>query len=403
MALPTTTNRGLKGHSAQQRWSSKFVAFVTQTFFIGGMCILAFTVMKQLSATTMDEQEQQAGLLVPVSTVTGTNKNINPKRTRLKESVNLQDLKHAYERVENLIQPPLGQGTSPKDPTLNPYSLDLRGTDMTLPENDVLRSNRIIYMITPTYKRRTQMVDLTRVSQTLRLAKESGYHERLYWILLEDADFPSHRIRHVAIQSGISFAHVSLRTPYASRTKFKAHRGLEQRNRGLDLVEEIGAEGVVYFLDDDNAYHVQLFHELAYTTHVSVFGTGLPGGSAYERCRVDPNTGKVEKLLTTWEAPRTFPIDMAGFAFATHHLARTKAAGKKMRFSQDMLPGYLENDLISFAAGTVTELQPLAANCTRILAWHVKTVGNEYYYNPEEGVPANPKSSPKFEFMTRLV
>ena len=358
------------------------------------ICILAGGLLIQFNMMqNMDQQKTSAE-----SSQSPPSRELRkPIRTRIKESDVVQDLKHAYQRVENLVQPPLGEGTDKHDKTLNPHSKDHRGTDMSLPEHATLRSNRIVYLITPTHKRQTQMVDLTRVSQTLRLAKESGYHERLYWIILEDADFPSHRVRQVAVQSGLAFAHKSIRTPLASRTKFKAHRGLEQRNAGLDLLEEIGAEGVVYFLDDDNAYHIQLFHELAYTTHVSVFGTGLPGGSAYERCRVDPRTGKVDKLLTTWEAPRKFPVDMAGFAFATHHLARTTAAGKKMRFSQDMLPGFLESDLISFAASTLSELEPLAANCTRILAWHVKTLGNDLYYNPEDG------NKTKFNFMVRLV
>lgn len=74
---------------------------------------------------------------------------------------------------------------------------------------------------------------------------------------------------------------------------------------------------------------------------------------------------------------------MAGFAFATHHLARNKAKGKPMKFTQSSRPGYLENDLMLYAAQKVSELEPLAANCTRILAWHVKTKGNDLYYNPE--------------------
>jgi hypothetical protein len=228
------------------------------------------------------------------------------------------------------------------------------------------------------------------------MAVEGGYHERLYWIILEDSHHCTHRVRQLALESGIPFAHKAIPTPKWVLKNPKAHRGLDQRNAGLDVVEEVGAEGVVYFMDDDNAYNVQLLHELSYTTHVSVFGVGMPGGSAYERCHVDPKTGKVDKLLTTWEAPRKFPMDMAGFAFATHHLARLSKAKVPLRFTQKSLPGYLENDLISLMADSVPELEPLAANCTRILSWHVKTVGNDLYYNPEGNKEV-------FQLMTALV
>lgn len=206
-----------------------------------------------------------------------------PKRSRLKEKDVLPQLTNAMKPAENLIQPPLGAGTSKEDPSLSPIEKSYRGTDLTVAENQSIRENRLIYLITPTYKRRTQMVDLTRLSQTLRLARESGYHQRLYWIILEDADTASSRVRQIALDSGIPFAHQAVKTSLAVRRNPRAHRGLEQRNMGLDIVEQVGAEGVVYFMDDDNAYHVQLMHELSYTTHVSVFGVGLPGGSAYER------------------------------------------------------------------------------------------------------------------------
>lgn len=319
-----------------------------------------------------------------------------PKRTRILESDVMPQLTNARKPITDLIQPALGPGGSSSDPTLQPYSKSLRGLDLNLPAHQKLRENRILYLITPTYTRQTQIVDLTRLGQTLRLARESGFHWRLYWIILEDAQRCSHRVRQMAEESGVPFAHKAVKTSLAVRSNPKAHRGLEQRNAALDIIEQVGAEGVVYFMDDDNAYNVQLMHELSYTTHVSVFGVGLPGGSAYERCHVDPATGKVDKLLTTWEAPRTFAIDMAGFAFATHHLASTRAAGKPMRFTQSSKPGYLENDLILFAAKGVTELEPLAANCTRILAWHVKTVGNNLYYNPEP-------TKQKFDLMVSLV
>jgi len=187
-----------------------------------------------------DQQQQQRSLLRQSPAA--------PTRSRIMEADVMTQLRQAYTAVENLIQPPLGEGTSREDPTLQPLSKDYRGLDMALPANDQLRSNRILYLITPTYKRRTQMVDLTRLSQTLRLAVEAGYHRRLYWILLEDATAPTHRVRQFALESGIPFAHKAVKTPEwikkKPKKKPKAHRGIEQRNAGLDIVEQVGAEGV---------------------------------------------------------------------------------------------------------------------------------------------------------------
>jgi UDP-N-acetyl-D-mannosaminuronate dehydrogenase len=42
-------------------------------------------------------------------------------------------------------------------------------------------TNPIIFVITPTYTRATQMPDMTRLSQTLRLVKD------LFWIVVEDS------------------------------------------------------------------------------------------------------------------------------------------------------------------------------------------------------------------------
>jgi len=173
------------------------------------------------------------------------------------------------------------------------------------------RSERILYIITPTHNRMTQMVDLQRLQQTLRLASVQ-YHTNIYWILIEDADVCSQRVRTIAEESGLAFAHKAIGSTVKTSSKQSKqktttknnnaghHRGLKQRNLGLETVLEVGKEGVVYFADDDNGYHVQLFTELLFTRHTSIFAVGMSGGSAYERCHVNPKTGTVDAILTTW-------------------------------------------------------------------------------------------------------
>jgi len=68
---------------------------------------------------------------------------------------------------------------------------------------------------------------------------------------------------------------------------------------------------------------------------------------------------------------------MAGFAFST-----TALLAKKPRFLASSTAGMLETDFLSALVSEVSDLEPLAANCTRILVWHVKTLEPQYFNNP---------------------
>jgi len=269
-------------------------------------------------------------------------------------------------------------------------------------EDPSIRAQRVVYIITPTYYRKTQRVDLIRLKQTLQLAALK-HHAKMYWILIEDAQECSQTVRQIAQESGLAFAHKAI----VSQKK-KGHRGLLQRNLGLDtIINDIRKEGVIYFADDDNAYDTQLFTELTFTRHTSVFAVGMSGGSAWERCHVNLETGNVDAILSTWKPKyripvpgkpgqfthpvRKFAMDMAGFAFSTTALMTTQA-----RFQPTSTSGMLETDFLSLLVHNVGDLEPLAANCTRILVWHVKTTEPQYFNNPE----ADDKT---FDLMVQLV
>jgi hypothetical protein len=108
------------------------------------------------------------------------------------------------------------------------------------------KSQPLIYFITPTYKRTSQMVDLVRLGQTLHM--DPG----IYWIVVEDAENCTKRVRDLVDRMGRPYAHVAV--PTSHELKRRAHRGVDQRNLALEVVESIGIPGVVYFGDDDNAY-----------------------------------------------------------------------------------------------------------------------------------------------------
>lgn len=241
----------------------------------------------------------------------------------------------------------------------------------------------LIYFITPTFKRPSQLVDLIRLSQTLM------HDAAIYWIVVEDSEQCTQRVRDVLIRSKLLFAHINALTPPQIKAMEVGPKGVAQRNAGLQVVEEIGMHGIVYFGDDDNAYDLRLFPQLRQTQYVSVFGVGFVGGGTYERCVVSPETGKVWYIATNWAGDRTFPLDMAGFAFHTRAIF-----ARKPRFRNDWPMGFLETRFVEQLVSHMSQLQPLNNNCTDIFVWHVKTSGpnaNRVY------------SDPKFETLRTLV
>lgn len=67
---------------------------------------------------------------------------------------------------------------------LSPKSL-APGRPSFVPNKPLYNDNVIIFLITPTYTRPTQMPDMTRLAQTLRLVPD------IFWIVVEDAQVMS--------------------------------------------------------------------------------------------------------------------------------------------------------------------------------------------------------------------
>ena len=122
-----------------------------------------------------------------------------------------------------------------------------------------------IFAISPTYSRFTQKPDLIRLSQTL--LHVTNFH----WIIVEDSSYKTEVVSNLLQESGLSFTHLSIRTPNNMQRKKgekhnKHHRGVVQRNLGLkwlrDNVNIKKTPGVIYFMDDDNTYHRKIFDEV---------------------------------------------------------------------------------------------------------------------------------------------
>lgn len=226
----------------------------------------------------------------------------------------------------------------------------------------------VIYVVTPTYSRATQKADLTRLAHTLTLVSS------LHWIIVEDAARTTELVKKLLLKTDIQYTLLSSKTPDkyklgSSDPQWRKPRGVFQRNRALEwlrLLKPINEASVVYFADDDNTYDLQLFEEMRFTNMVSVWPVGLVGGLLWEGPIV--SNGKVVTWKTAWKPERPFPIDMAGFAVNLNLLLRNPDT----KFSINVQRGYQESELLHKLV-TLDQLEPKAANCTKVYVWHTRT------------------------------
>ena len=215
-----------------------------------------------------------------------------------------------------------------------------------------LTSKKLIYVITPTYERLSRKMELTRMVQALML--DGG----IYWILVEDAKNYSMGVRKVAYDSGLPFAHV-----LRKQKKLRAgHRGIDQRNAGLDIVRKVGLPGIIYFADDDNVYDYRLFEELRTIKTVGLFATGFAGGANFEKCVVN-ESGIITGFLSGWPGGRKFQVDMGGFAINSEILG-------DFTIPYTMEPGYIEDYIVRSFINSPSEAQPIG-NCNTVYFWHI--------------------------------
>ncbi|XP_069742263.1 galactosylgalactosylxylosylprotein 3-beta-glucuronosyltransferase 2 [Narcine bancroftii] len=233
-----------------------------------------------------------------------------------------------------------------------------------------------IYAITPTYRRPEQKAELTRLANTFRQL------QHFHWVLVEDAASRSRLVADLLANSGIpSYTQLHVPTPRRYKRAGMA-RATEQRNEGLRWVRNKNRSrhnpGVVFFADDDNTYSLELFQEMRLTKKVSVWPVGLVGGRRYERPLV--KQGHVVGWYTGWRPDRPFAIDMAGFAVNLKVILSNPNAVFKRGGSQ---PGMQESDFLKQIT-TVQELEPKAANCTKVLVWHTRTEKANLVFEPKQ-------------------
>ncbi|XP_056139819.1 galactosylgalactosylxylosylprotein 3-beta-glucuronosyltransferase 1 [Lampris incognitus] len=237
------------------------------------------------------------------------------------------------------------------------------------PWSDVLPT---IHIITPTYSRPVQKAELTRLANTFL------HVPNLHWILVEDSQRRTALVTRLLRETGLNYTHLNVETPRNYKLRGDTRdpripRGTMQRNLALRwLRETINANssqaGIVYFADDDNTYSLELFEEMRSTRKVSVWPVAFVGGLRYESPKVNA-AGKVYGWKTVFDPHRPFAIDMAGFAINLRLILFKPQAYFKLR---GVKGGYQESSLLRELV-TLNDLEPKAANCTKILVWHTRT------------------------------
>uniref|UniRef100_A0A8C6U0X0 Galactosylgalactosylxylosylprotein 3-beta-glucuronosyltransferase n=1 Tax=Neogobius melanostomus TaxID=47308 RepID=A0A8C6U0X0_9GOBI len=222
----------------------------------------------------------------------------------------------------------------------------------------------------PTYSRPVQKAELTRLANTLL------HVSNLHWILVEDAPKRTKLVSHFLQETGLNYTHLNVETPRNYKVRGDTRdpripRGTIQRNLALRWLRETlnvnsSQPGVVYFADDDNTYSLELFDEVR---HECVgMACSLCGGLRYESPKVN-TLGKVFGWKTVFDPHRPFAIDMAGFAVNLRLVLSKPQAYFKLR---GVKGGYQESSLLKELV-TLGDLEPKAANCTKILVWHTRT------------------------------
>ncbi|KAJ8368843.1 hypothetical protein SKAU_G00088710 [Synaphobranchus kaupii] len=267
------------------------------------------------------------------------------------------------------------------------------------PWSDVLPT---IHVITPTYSRPVQKAELTRLANTFL------HVPNLHWILVEDSQRRTPLVTRLLRETGLNYTHLNVETPRNYKLRGDARdpripRGTMQRNLALRWLREtfslnVSQPGIVYFADDDNTYSLELFEEgrvsarkvkpsvvartcesnpalhswrlprMRSTRKVSVWPVAFVGGLRYESPKVNA-AGKVYGWKTVFDPHRPFAIDMAGFAVNLRLILFKPQAYFKLR---GIKGGYQESSLLRELV-TLNDLEPKAANCTKILVWHTRT------------------------------
>lgn len=224
-----------------------------------------------------------------------------------------------------------------------------------------------LVLVTVTYARSGQFEALARLNASLPTSVPYT------WLIVEDAAAPTGVTRALRNPAIVSLA--------AGPTRDK---GNTQRAAAFDAIVARRLHGVVYQMDDDNAYHARLWTALQSVPpmRAAVFAVLLNG--RVEKPVYDGATGRFDRFDAGWcngswmvaqYGPRTFCVDMGAFAFDARLLwSRDGGSGWRYR-GRTAIDGstYLrggESELLERLVGHPRALVPLGDCANDVLVFH---------------------------------
>jgi Glycosyltransferase family 43 len=204
-----------------------------------------------------------------------------------------------------------------------------------------------LLFVTLTYPRPSRLSFLRRCAEDFRGVPN------LLWLVVEDDAQLAPEVEQLLAESGV--AHL-----------YMAHGptrnwGNAQRNWALKYIRDRQLTGVVYIADDDNKYEPPPFDELRKVRRIGILPVGRMGPWGIERPII--RGGRIVKWSADWKT-RTYPVDMAGYAFNAQLLSNI--AGELWTY-----PGRGgESEFIETLIRSPDELEFLCNDCRACYVWH---------------------------------
>lgn len=230
-------------------------------------------------------------------------------------------------------------------------------------------TRKLLIIVTPTYNQAFQAMYLNRLAQTLRLVQPP-----LLWIVVE-MPAQSKETADVLRKTGVMYRHL-ICDKNATDVK---DRSAHQRNVALAHIEQHRLDGIVYFVDDNNVYTLELFEQLR---EIKRFGTWPIGMFTHNKNKIvveGPvcNSTRVIGWQTNEMSKKLcrFHVNNSGFAFNSTILwdpqKWRRPTSELIRQLDTDKDGLQDTKFIEQLVADESQMEGLANGCSKILVWNL--------------------------------
>lgn len=230
-------------------------------------------------------------------------------------------------------------------------------------------TRKLLIIVTPTYNQAFQAMYLNRLAQTLRLVQPP-----LLWIVVE-MPAQSKETADVLRKTGVMYRHL-ICDKNATDVK---DRSAHQRNVALAHIEQHRLDGIVYFVDDNNVYTLELFEQLR---EIKRFGTWPIGMFTHNKNKIiveGPvcNSTRVIGWQTNEMSKKLFRfhVNNSGFAFNSTILwdpqKWRRPTSELIRQLDTDKDGLQDTKFIEQLVADESQMEGLANGCSKIMVWNL--------------------------------